>query len=82
MKIIRNKTTINLTDVEREAIEIVKKLANDLSYNLSNDELAHFHFNDIMKESWGDDNDHIEVSINDLFYLLDNFQKNIDEFNS
>lgn len=83
MTLIRNKVTINLTEEERKAIETVKKLTNDLYYGLDDHETIRF--NDIMRASWSGVDDpncnDIEVGICDLSCLLDDFQKNIDEFN-
>lgn len=84
MTINRNKTIIVLTKEEREAIRIAAKLAHDIFLGLNDDETSRF--NGIMRASWNGDDDpdcsDIEVGINDLFCLLDDFQKNIDEFNS
>lgn len=84
MIIIRNKTIINLTTEEREAIKIVAKLAHDIFFGLNDDETSRF--NGIMRASWNGvdypDCSNIEVGINDLSCLLDDFQKNIDEFNN
>lgn len=78
MTIIRDRATINLTEEERKAIETVKKLTNDLFYGLKPEEIVRF--NNIMKEKWGDP-DTVEVAICDLSCILDDFQKDIDEFN-
>lgn len=81
---IINKTIINLTNEEREAIRIAAKLAHDIFFGLDDDETSRF--NSIMRASWngndGPDCSNIEVGINDLSCLLDDFQKNIDEFNN
>lgn len=80
MNFIKN---INLTEKEREAIEIVRKLTNDLFYGLDENETARF--DSIMRASWsGDDNpdySSIEVGICDLSCLLDSLQENINQFN-
>jgi hypothetical protein len=78
MTIIRNKTTIDLTEEERKAIKIVSTIARDLYYGLDNNEMDRF--NDLMKESIIDDI--IEVNILNFSCLINDFQKNIDEFNS
>lgn len=80
MTITRNKAIINLTEEECKAIKTVKKLANDIFYGLDDDETARF--NGIMKESWGNNTDDIEVGINDLSCLLDDFEDNINVFNA
>lgn len=78
MTLIRDKVIINLTEEERKAIETVTKLVNDLYYGLKPEEL--YRFNSIMKASWSNPDD-VEVAIADLSCILDDFQKNIDEFN-
>lgn len=81
MTIIRNKTTISLTEEECEAIKTVTELTYKIYCGLNGAEMKRF--NDIMKASRGNaDNSDIEISILDLFYILDDFQGNIDEFNS
>ena len=80
MDIIKNKTIIGLTKEEREAIEIVTNLVNELYYAFSHDEMIRF--NDLMKASWGPDTSSISVDLVSLSRLLDDLQKNIDEFNS
>ena len=82
MAIIKNNV-IKLTEEEREAIEIVRKLTNNIYYGLSDTEMHRF--NKIMETSWGynvEDARSIVVSIFDLSCLLDDFQGNIDKFNS
>lgn len=82
MAIIKNNV-IKLTEEEREAIEIVRKLTNDIYYGLSDTEMHRF--NKIMETSWGynvEDARSIVVSILDLSCLLDDFQGNIDKFNN
>ena len=80
MTIIRNKTTIDLTEEERKAIKVVASLANEIYYNLDNDETDRF--DSIMKASWAPNTGDVEISICSLSSFLDSFQNNIDEFNS
>lgn len=81
MTIIRDKTAISLTEEECEAIKTVAELTYKIYCGLNDTEMKRF--NDIMKASRGNaDNSDIEISILDLFCILDDFQMNIDEFNS